>query len=195
MIVKSIIDTDYVNYKDPSMFISTARCNWKCCVEANIPIETCQNNLIASMLDIEISADEILRRYLSNPLSKAIVFGGLEPFLQFEDVFQVIKQFRECGVFDPIIIYTGYTEDEVENKVAQLELYNPIIIKYGRFIPNDEAHFDEALGVTLASRNQYSKPLYLIGKNDSNSGVIDPTHTIYLSFHNSSKIPQKGGHL
>lgn len=159
MIVKNIIDTDYVNFKLPAMFISTARCNWKCCVESGIPIETCQNNSIASMPDIVISADEILRRYLSNPLSKSVVFGGLEPMLQFNEVVQVIQRFRSCGINDPIVIYTGYTEDESRNEADQLAAYSPIIIKYGRFIPNDEPHFDETLGVILASCNQYSKLL------------------------------------
>lgn len=161
MIVKNIIDTDYINFKTPSMFISTARCNWKCCIEAHIPIETCQNNSIASMPDILISADEILRRYLSNPLSHSVVFGGLEPMLQFEDVLMVIERFRACGVDDPFVIYTGYTEVEVTDKISFLPQFAPIIVKFGRYVPNDQPHFDEVLGVTLVSQNQYAKPIKL----------------------------------
>ena len=35
-------------------------------------------------------------------------------------------------------------------------LYGPIIIKYGRFIPDDEEYFNYELGVKLASKNQYT---------------------------------------
>ena len=32
-----------------------------------------------------------------------------------------------------------------------------IIVKFGRFRPNQEKHFDEVLGIYLASNNQYGK--------------------------------------
>jgi hypothetical protein len=34
--------------------------------------------------------------------------------------------------------------------------YKNIIIKYGRYIPNQTPHYDEVLGVYLASDNQYA---------------------------------------
>ena len=34
--------------------------------------------------------------------------------------------------------------------------YNNIIIKFGRYIPNQGTHFDKVLGVKLASDNQYA---------------------------------------
>ena len=40
-----------------------------------------------------------------------------------------------------------------------------IAIKYGRFIPNQETHFDSMLGVTLASPNQYAKKYVVIKEN------------------------------
>ena len=43
------------------------------------------------------------------------------------------------------------------NLEANIILYSNIIIKFGRFIPNREPHFDEVLGVNLASNNQYAK--------------------------------------
>ena len=58
---------------------------------------------------------------------------------------------------DDIIIYTGYKEEEifpvVENLISK---YKNIIIKYGRFIPNQESKYDKILGITLASNNQYA---------------------------------------
>ena len=35
--------------------------------------------------------------------------------------------------------------------------YPNIIIKYGRFIPDQKSHYDEILGVELASNNQYAR--------------------------------------
>jgi hypothetical protein len=39
----------------------------------------------------------------------------------------------------------------------QLKSFSNIIIKFGRFIPNQEPHYDEVLGVKLASDNQYAR--------------------------------------
>ena len=38
-----------------------------------------------------------------------------------------------------------------------LRKYPNIIIKYGRYIPDQEPHQDEVLGVRLASNNQYAE--------------------------------------
>ena len=43
------------------------------------------------------------------------------------------------------------------NKVCLLSNYKNIIIKYGRYITNQEKHYDEVLGVYLASENQYAE--------------------------------------
>ena len=34
--------------------------------------------------------------------------------------------------------------------------FKNIIIKFGRYIPNQQAHYDDILGVNLASNNQYA---------------------------------------
>lgn len=156
MFIKAIVDEDFSNYKLPSMFIGTAYCNWKCCVENNLPISTCQNQPLAKETNIEVSADEIFSRYTSNPITSAIVFGGLEPFLQFGDIKNIIKHFRDNGVNDMFVIYTGYYPKEIENEIEQLKQFNNIIVKFGRFIPNQDKHYDNVLGVDLASDNQYS---------------------------------------
>ena len=38
-----------------------------------------------------------------------------------------------------------------------LKNYDNIIIKYGRYIPNQPSRYDSILGVTLASDNQYAE--------------------------------------
>lgn len=157
MKIKNIVDEDFVNYKVSSMFIGLGTCNWKCCIEANIPVTVCQNSDLAKQKDIDIPIDEIFNRYISNPISEAIVIGGLEPMMQFEDVYNLIKYFRSKGVNDAFVIYTGYYPNEVQNKIKKLKSLKNIICKFGRYIPNQEKHFDKVLGVNLVSDNQYGE--------------------------------------
>ena len=95
MKIKGIIDEDFVQYKKPSMFIATSKCDWKCCRDIGVDISMCQNEQISKQKNINISAVEIYRRYISNDISKAITFGGLEPFLQFEEMLEVIETIRK----------------------------------------------------------------------------------------------------
>ena len=61
--------------------------------------------------------------------------------------------------FDDIVIYTGYNKDEVKEYIYWLSDFSNIIIKFGRYIPNQEKHFDEILGVYLSSDNQYAEKI------------------------------------
>ena len=148
-------DYDIVNYKKPSMFIGFPCCTFKCNKEAGKIV--CQNYQLIKEKSIEISYEEIVKLYLDNPLTSAIVFGGLEPFDSYEDMINLITEFRKY-TYDDIVIYTGYTEDELYEEIQYLSTsYSNIIIKFGRFIPNQEYHFDPILGVNLISNNQYAK--------------------------------------
>ena len=40
--------------------------------------------------------------------------------------------------------------------IKQLKVYN-IIVKFGRYFKGDKPHYDEVLGIKLASNNQYGK--------------------------------------
>lgn len=40
-----------------------------------------------------------------------------------------------------------------------LKKYKNIIVKFGRYIPNQKKHFDPVLGVELASDNQHAEKL------------------------------------
>lgn len=99
---------------------------------------------------------EVVQRYLDNPLTHAIVCGGLEPFDSFDELKYFISLFRVFSQ-DPIVIYTGYTEEELEYAIPILQKIGNIIVKFGRFIPNSPHIFDTILGVELASDNQYAK--------------------------------------
>lgn len=156
MIVKGVIDEDFVNYKVPSMSVVCPYCTFKCDKECGMSV--CQNSSLAKADVIDISIDTLVKRYLRNPITKALVFNGLEPFDSFEDVCKLIERIREFRK-DDIVIYTGYNENEVEDYVDKLKNFGNIIIKFGRFIPNNQSHFDDVLGVYLASDNQYAKKI------------------------------------
>ena len=155
MLIKNLIDEDFINYKKASMFIAFPYCTFKC--EKDCGIHCCQNSDLVRSRNIAISPYALAARYMDNPLTSSIVFGGLEPFDSFDDMVILIKCLRAHAPNDDIVIYTGYNEDEVTDKVETLSKFKNIIIKYGRFIPNDEPRFDEVLGVNLASKNQYAK--------------------------------------
>lgn len=158
MKVKNIIDEDFVNYKKPSMFIVTSKCNnFKCDKECGKPV--CQNSELAKAPIIEISDEDLIERYLNNPITEAIVIGGLEPFDSFNEIFAFIADFRDYSK-DDIVIYTGYYPDEISSYLELLSNnYSNIIIKFGRFIPDRPHKYDELLGVELASDDQFAKRL------------------------------------
>lgn len=159
MLIKNIVDEDFVNYKKPSMFIGAVSCSFKCDKECGKPV--CQNSELAKAPTIEIDYEEIIERYLNNPITEAVVFGGLEPFDSFLYLFEFIQEFRKKSQ-DDIVIYTGYYPEEIMGKLFKLQIFDGrdnIIIKFGRFIPDKPHRYDELLGVELASDNQFSKRL------------------------------------
>lgn len=155
MLIKDIVDEDFVNYKKPSMFIAMCNCDWKCLTEKNLDISICQNSELAHQDNIEVSVDKIIERYLNNPITKAVVIAGLEPMLQFAEILEFVKEFRKQSE-DDIVIYTGYNLNEVYDFVMKLREYKNIIIKFGRYVPDDRRRYDEVLGIHLASYNQYA---------------------------------------
>lgn len=156
MLVKGIQVEDFVNYRECSMFISMGTCDWKCCIEGGFDKSICQNEPIAKLPDTHIPNDKIIQWFMDNPLSKAVVIGGLEPITRFSDLVEFIKEFR-CKSNAPIVIYTGYKEDEIFFEISCLQQWKNIIVKFGRFELGHEPHYDDVLGVNLASDNQYGK--------------------------------------
>ena len=158
--IKGLVDEDFVNYKKPSMYIAFPNCTFKCDIEAGCSI--CQNSSLANEPDIEISEETIVERYMNNPITKAIVCAGLEPFYSPAILYELVSAFRKV-TNDDIVIYTGFKECEFKHLLTYkkyLEAFKKfpnIIIKFGRFIPNQEKHYDEVLGVELASPNQYAR--------------------------------------
>ena len=140
MLVKNIVEEDFVNYKLPSMFIATCFCDWKCCREQNLDISVCQNSDISKQANYNISNKDIFNRYISNPITKAVVIGGLEPMMQFEEIYDLIKCFRDNNCKDMFVIYTGYNENEILNQIDRLKKFENIILKIGRYRHNNKSH-------------------------------------------------------
>lgn len=154
MILKNVIEEDFTNYKHCSMFLGFPRCTFKC--EKECGKKMCQNSILATSPNIEISNSMLIERYQTNPLTRAVVCGGLEPFDSWEELQEFIAEFRLTSE-DTIIIYTGYNQEEVVDKITWLKAFPNIIVKFGRFVPDQEKHYDNTLGIMLASDNQYAE--------------------------------------
>ena len=155
MLIKQLLDEDFVNYKKPSMFIGFPTCTWKC--EKDCGQIMCQNKELALSPSIEINTKTIVDRFNNNAITQAIVMGGLEPMDSWIDLCDLIGDFRQTTDAD-IVIYTGYEFNEIKDKILLLkQSFANIIVKLGRFVPNQTPHYDEILGVKLASDNQYAK--------------------------------------
>lgn len=152
--LKSLVDEDFVNYKKPSLFLGTSFCDFKCEKECGEAV--CQNTALAQSPIIVVNISSIVKRYLNNSITKAIVIGGLEPVLQLEELLSLIAAFRE-KTDDDIVIYTGYYENEIYDFITEVSSYKNIYFKFGRYVPGQAAHRDEVLGVNLISDNQYGR--------------------------------------
>ncbi len=160
MRIKQLVEEDFVNYKLPSMFIGMPTCNWKCCTEGGFDISVCQNSPLGACPVKEVRDLDLLLKFENNPITKAFVLGGLEPFDSYEDIFYFFEKKAYTGTPGEIVIYTGYYKDEVLDKIQDLQECFPkqkFVIKFGRYIPNKSSRYDEVLGVTLASDNQYAE--------------------------------------
>lgn len=157
MFIKGYEEENFGQYKKPCMFIGTPKCDFKCDRECGGQV--CQNSDLAKTSSIEVAAETLIKRYKKNSLTSAIVLGGLEPFDTITDTLTFVSAVRASDIKDDIVIYTGYTEEELNkhffNEMLKLKQYSNIYLKVGRFVPNQEKHYDKVLGVYLASDNQY----------------------------------------
>ena len=103
---------------------------------------------------------ELLIQYKNNPITEAIVLQGLEPLDSLVDVYTVAATLKHLNITDDFIIYTGYTKEEVNQDAIQAiadTVPGCFIIKWGRFKPNQNPHYDPVLGIQLVSENQYGE--------------------------------------
>lgn len=154
--IKGIRMEDFTNYKKPSMYIAFPSCTFKC--ERECGQKMCQNSSLVQSPTLEIGVKSIVSKYINNPITSAIVIGGLEPFDSEEDLLILISHLR-VATQDDIVIYTGYTKEEIQQRTIYQQLLKTqnIIIKFGRFVPNQSPHYDDVLGISLVSDNQYAE--------------------------------------
>lgn len=159
MILKNITHEDFIQYRKPSLFLGFPSCSWKCEKEyKDGTCKFCQNAALFNNKSISIDVHKVINSYLTNDITSAIVMGGLEPLDSFGDVKEFVDLLRNnYSCADDIVIYTGYNEEEVRAEILFLKNYSNIIIKFGRYLPESEPIYDEVLGATLASSNQYAK--------------------------------------
>lgn len=156
--VKGIIWEDMVNYKKISTTLMMPKCDFKCDKENGVQL--CQNWELAAAPSVAVPVENFARRYMDNDISEAIVFQGLEPLDSLIDVCIISACLYDLGCQDDIVIYTGYNKDEISPSDLDLLtscVYGHLIIKWGRYIPNQKPHYDSILGVNLASDNQYGE--------------------------------------
>lgn len=154
MTLKGVIFEDFVNYKKPSMVLQFPKCSFKC------GESVCQNSALALSPNIECDAKKLAKQYVDNPITEAVVMQGLEPMDSIGDVFEFISDLRDdlrCD--DDVVIYTGYEEEEISSELLILSGFKNIIVKFGRYIPNETERYDSLLGVRLASGNQYARKI------------------------------------
>ena len=156
MILKGIIFEDFINYKKPSMVLEFPKCSFKC--EKECGIKMCQNSSLVNEPNITIDVEKVVDYYINNPITSAVVMQGLEPFDTYQQLLEFITELRK-QTDDDVVIYTGYYKDEINEHVKELSKFKNIIIKFGRFIPDQKEHYDEILGIKLMSNNQYAEKI------------------------------------
>ena len=62
MILKQLLDEDFVNYKKPSMFIGFPFCTFKC--EKECGEHCCQNSALAQTPNIDVGVKTIVNKYV-----------------------------------------------------------------------------------------------------------------------------------
>lgn len=157
--LKGIIWEDMVNYKKICTTLMFPKCNWKCDIENGVQL--CQNKGLAAAPSERHNIDDIMTTYMHTYLSEAIVLQGLEPLDSPLDCYTVAAALKRWKINNDLVIYTGYYPyepgiDQIINSIAYLTPGH-LIVKYGRYIPNQTSHYDPVLGVYLASDNQYGE--------------------------------------
>ena len=93
MKLKGLNECDIVNYKKVSMFIIFPNCSFKCDKECGESV--CQNSALAVSQNVETPIEEIIKRYVNNPMISALVCGGLEPCDSWEELKELIHTLRK----------------------------------------------------------------------------------------------------
>ena len=117
MEIIGISDINFTDYKLPSLYIATPHCSFKC--EKDCGRAICQNSPLAKCDKMFVTVDKLVELYQANPITQAFVFGGLEP-LDSSDLLDTIIELQVRAKPRRVVIYTGYTEEEVRMGHSQI---------------------------------------------------------------------------
>ena len=173
MKLKGMTDEDFLQYKKPSLLLVFPTCTFKCCIECGSQV--CQNWSLAMAPMMEVSSDTIIQRYLSNPITQAIVCGGLEPFDSFDELFQFIELSEYFQDLD-------WTKNE-----KRTDLFFRLIEKqYNKYL-QERKDKQEKIGEMYGDTIEFSKYKLIPVSRDIEILVLDPPR-IYDSAKNKTII-------
>lgn len=153
LIIKDIIDEVYSDFNKIGMLVVVPKCKTRCWEKCGLSPDICQNYHLNFTEKFNINNEDIINRYLENPLTKCIIFGGLDGFDSIDEILIFLEEFRKISK-DDVVIYTGKELEDIEHRFNDLAFYKNIYVKYGHYNPNLNSIKDELTGVTLASENQ-----------------------------------------
>jgi len=140
------------------MLIACIECDWKCLKEQCLSLGICQNSHINKIQTQESNIPDLIKRFNDNLLSECVIFAGLEPILQFDEVCSFIKEFRKTNN-DDVVIYTGYYPEEIIDKIEILKKFKNIILKFGRYRNDLPKTKDDILKIEIVSNNQWAEKI------------------------------------
>ena len=85
MKLRGLNEYDICNFRLASMFLIFPTCSFKCDRECGQPI--CQNSSLVQEPEIEVEIRDLIYRYIKNPVTHAVVCGGLEPMDSWDDLW------------------------------------------------------------------------------------------------------------
>lgn len=139
------------DYRKSTLYLCGYICTLGC--------KDCFHNELKKNHPTTLSIEKLFTDYISTTSCDAILFSGLNWLEQIEELFVLIHYIRSNHINKDIVIYTGYDKHEISDKIAMLSKFDNIIIKYGRFDATLPPRYDDVLGITLASSNQWAELL------------------------------------
>lgn len=153
-----------VDYKKTSILLVFPYCSGKCG-------PSCQNWNLRKLHQtdyINVTSQDIVQLYKSLDTHNAVVMAGLEPLDSLDDVLSIIDRINLQRKACDIVIYTGYTEEEYNEKFEQKIIKafkansrypnKKLIVKIGRYDEDFKKPWhSNVLGVNLATTNQIVK--------------------------------------
>ena len=115
MRVKALETERFQDYKLPSLFLASAYCDFKCCREQHLDTGICQNAPLAQAPTQDVPDTVLYEKFSANPITKAVVIGGMEPFLQIDEVESLLSLFREKGDLSPLSSTLAITQRKSPN--------------------------------------------------------------------------------